>query len=88
VPLTTIEIEQTAHDNWHAEVVVGGTMARREVINSPSFDEVMIRVEDAYRRFVPSAPPQRHDSVPNFTVTDSRPPQPTQAPIARRMPPR
>jgi hypothetical protein len=59
MPLTRIEIEQTSHDNWHAEVEVGGMTARREAINAPSFDEVMIQVEDVYRKFMPSAPPLR-----------------------------
>lgn len=59
MPLTRIDIEQTSHDNWHAEVEVGGMSARREAINARSFDEVMIHVEDIYRKFMPSAPPLR-----------------------------
>jgi hypothetical protein len=63
MPLTRIEIEQTTHDNWHAEVEVGGMTARREAINAPSFDEVMIQVEDIYRKFMPSAPPLRAPAI-------------------------
>lgn len=59
MPLTRIDIEQTSHDNWHAEVEVGGMSARREAINARSFDEVMIHIEDIYRKFMPSAPPLR-----------------------------
>lgn len=57
MPLSRIEIEQLAHDRWHAEVEVGGLSARRENVNGRSFDEVMEQIIDVYARF--TAPPSK-----------------------------
>ncbi len=54
MPLSRIEIEQTAADRWVAEVEVGGLIARRATVRGSSFEEVMIAVEDAYRAFDPA----------------------------------
>ena len=62
MPLSRIEIEQTAKDQWVAFVEVGAWTARRETVRGHSFTEVMNGVEDAYRRMTP--PPIPAEMVP------------------------
>lgn len=53
MPLTRIEIEQTAGDRWVAEIEVGGLVARRETVLATSFGGVMDAVGLAYWRLMP-----------------------------------
>jgi len=57
MPLSRIEIVQTAIDRWVAEVEVGGSIARRTIVRGSSFEEVLISVEDAYRALTPRSTP-------------------------------
>jgi hypothetical protein len=54
--LAKIELEQTASDRWHAEVEVGGLVAKRQVINAATFKQAMIAIEGAYADMMPKQP--------------------------------
>jgi hypothetical protein len=48
MPLSRIDIEQTAPDRWIAEIEVGGLIAKRQFESAPYFDEIVIKVISAY----------------------------------------
>lgn len=50
--LARIEIQQHEFAKWVAEVEVGGLVARREVVRGSSFEEIMIAIEDQYRKLL------------------------------------
>jgi hypothetical protein len=54
--LARIDIEQHGADRWHAQVEIGGMVAKRREVNSSTFTDMMNGVQAAYREIAPESP--------------------------------
>lgn len=70
MPLSKIEIEQTAPDRWTAEVEVGGWVAKRRVVRGESFVAVMAAVDACYVELAGEMRPTIQEMLERAMKTD------------------
>lgn len=49
MPLTSIEIEQVAAEQWVAKIEVGGMICKRRTVTAPSHEAILAATGVAYR---------------------------------------
>lgn len=77
--LASITIEQIEHRRWVAEIEVGGSVSRIARLRAESFDDLMLKMMDAYRSLVPvdeAGPPPLGDRPIDASALPARSPPP------------